>query len=250
MNRFTMVAIAVVLSGIAQAQFNGINSTYLMTRYYNDVPNSQLTADNPWNSVHFHDVLSAQGGGNGWANRHDWALSNDGGASAYMFDGTQNFSVDFDLNLNDSGLPGVEAGFMLDNPGNGNHWFLIKDGNNGEVVAFGGGLPFYSFTANQNVHWTLGEPVHMGMDYIYDGTSGYVQYRYNNLVSGFLKWGNAEGKMLANTRVGGYALFQNDPNSEVDYGDALWSNINIVPEPFSLIAMGLGLAVVIRRRRR
>lgn len=249
MNRTTTFITLSLLATVSQAQLNGINSTKLITRYYNDVPNSKLVATNNYPSVEIFDGLDASGGGDGFANRHDWALSNDAGATAYAFNGSQGFSFDFDLHLTESGTPGVEGGIMLDNPGNGNHYFLVKTGNGGEVAAFGGGMPFYSFTASQGVHWTTGSTVHMGMDYRFDGAKGFVTYRYENMTSGELAWGNAEGMMLANTRVGGYVLYQNTPNFADDFGDAQFSNINVVPEPFTIVALVTGLAALARRRR-
>jgi len=223
----SLIVLAAVASTLASAQYSTINSTRLETRFYNDVPTSTLTFGNVWPGVFFDDIVSAP---SGFANRHVWSVSNDGGNTSYLFQGTDEFTLTQKVKLSAVGPVNKEAGIIFINNGNGDHIFLVKTGNNGEVAAFAGAFPFYSFTQNYNDHYVTGDTVWMSITYFKDVDNLYkCIYRYTNHFSGALPWGNIEGMLLPDTRIGGYLQVQNDPNLAANEGRADFGDITVSP---------------------
>jgi|GEM_PF-1083879 len=222
-----VIALAVTASALVTAQLSTINSTRLEPRFYNDVPTSNFTFGNVWPGVFFDDVVSAP---SGFANRHVWSVSNDGGSTSYLFQGTDNFTLTQKVKLSVVGSVNKEAGIIFINNGNGDHIFLVKTANNGEVAAFAGAFPFFSFTQNFNDRYVPGETATMSVTYFKDVDNiNKVVYRYNNHFSGALVWGNVEGFLLPDTRIGGYLQVQNDPNNSANSGRADFSDITVSP---------------------
>ncbi|NNE07455.1 MAG: hypothetical protein HKN20_02710 [Gemmatimonadetes bacterium] len=99
---------------------------------------------------------------NGWANLHNWHLS-EGGAEV-EFDNADGWEFAFDLVL--SGPDNMEAGMQI-----APWWSQDVDGRfnirstDGEIACFGGRLPFYSFTANDGINYVKGETI--GLKAIY-----------------------------------------------------------------------------------
>ena len=179
-----VIALAVTASALVTAQLSTINSTRLEPRFYNDVPTSNFTFGNVWPGVFFDDVVSAP---SGFANRHVWSVSNDGGSTSYLFQGTDNFTLTQKVKLSVVGSVNKEAGIIFINNGNGDHIFLVKTANNGEVAAFAGAFPFFSFTQNFNDRYVPGETATMSVTYFKDVDNiNKVVYRYNNHFSGCL----------------------------------------------------------------
>lgn len=226
--RLTVIALAVAASALASAQYSSINSTRLEPRFYNDMPLSNLTTGNTWPSVFFDDKnVSAAGG---FANRHLFSVSNDGGATSYLFQGSDAFTLTQKVTLNVTGSSNKEAGIIFMNNGNGDHIFLVKTDNNGEVAAFAGAFPFFSFTQNFNDHYVPGTTVTMSVTYFKDADNlNKAIYRYNGHFSGSLLWGNVEGELLADTRIGGYLQIVNDPNNPNNGGRADFNDITVSP---------------------
>lgn len=226
--RLTLLAIAVAASGLASAQYSTINSTRIESRFYNDIPGSTFTFGNVWPSVFLDDqnVSTATG----WANRHLWTLSNDNGATSYLFGGTDAFTLTTKVKLTSNGARNKEAGIIFYNDGNGDHIFLVKMGNNGEIAAFAGAFPFFSFTQQYDDHYALGNTVTMSVTYFKDSDNlNKAIYRYNNHFSGALNWANVEGQLLPNTRIGGYFQCENDPTNPTNGGRGEFSDITISP---------------------
>lgn len=226
--RLTLLALAVAASGLASAQYSSINSTRLEPRFYNDVPGSTLTFGNIWPNVFFDDQnVSAP---TGFANRHLWSLSNDNGATSFLFGGTDAFTLTAKIKLTATGPKNKEAGLLFFNDGNGDHIFLVKTGNNGEVAAFAGAFPFFSFTQQYDDHYVLGTTVTMSVTYFKDTDNlNKAIYRYNNHFSGALNWGNIEGRLLDNTRIGGYLQVENDANVPNNGGRGDFNDVTISP---------------------
>ena len=226
--RLTVIALALTSSVFASAQYASINSTRLEPRFYNDIPGSTLTSTNVWPSVNFNDQNVSQA--TGFANRHVWSVSSDGGATSYQFGGTDAFTITQKIRMDVVGAENKEAGIFFLNPGNGDHIFLIKTSNNGEIAAFAGGFPFYTFTGNYNDHYVPGTTVTMSVTYFKDTDNvNKAIYRYNNHFSGAQAWGNNEGELLANTQVGGYCQIVNDPNMPTNAINANFSDITVSP---------------------
>ena len=109
-------AYAQVNSGSAVFQnitFTGdpaINSDSLHTRFYNDYPGASLTTvDNYPSLVSFSEsnVVAPTG----FANRDDWRFSSDGGATDYLFQNNEYWSVSMSVTLTGSPIsPRKEAG--------------------------------------------------------------------------------------------------------------------------------------------
>lgn len=226
--RNIILALAAITSALATAQLSTLNSTRLETRYYNDIPGSLLTFGNTWPTVFFDDAnVSAP---TGFANRHIWTVSNDNGLTSYLFQGTDSFTITTQVKLTVDGTQNKEAGIVFYNDGNGDHIFLVKTGNNGEVACFAGGFPFFSFTSNYNDHYVTGTTVPMSITYFQDTDNIYkVIYRYKNHFSGALPWANVEGMLLPNTRIGGYLQVMNDSANPTNGGRGDYGDITVSP---------------------
>lgn len=239
----------------ALAQFNGIK---VHERVFNDFGNSTLTITNS-NSIPGSVTIDDRNlTGNGWANRHDALISSDGGASAHVFSIADPFTVSARITLSaGSNAPRKEAGWRINSPVTGDALFLVNS-DAGEIVAFGGGAPFKIFGNNGGGDgYVPGTPILMGMTYTpavgqsslsNPGTIEYFIDRGNGIeTSGPLNWSNLEGGPV-NFTVALYA--QVSPADGDDFITAEFSDIQAVPEPATMIALGVGALALIRRRRR
>ena len=195
------------------------NGAYTKTRVFNDCPTSTVTVTN-----NYPALLSIEDSNidcSGFANRHIWRFSENGGVNAADFDNHSSFRVETDLVI--SGTGNGEAGLSVA------VWFANEtDGSfnvrtpDGEIAAFGGRLPFYSFSnAPHNLRYAAGETIHLEVIYephgVKPSATGTIEYRVtyqgNSYTSGQLPFneGNvAEGPIYGNwgilnkARVGGY----------------------------------------------
>jgi hypothetical protein len=230
-----------------------INGAKLNTRVFNDVGGSNLvTVNNYPTVVSFTEQNSGPG-----TNRHNFRLSSDSGATNAQFFNDNPFSIFSDVTL--TGARG-EAGLQV------SPWWspnvdgvLFMNGATGEVAAFGGRLPFYSFTAAQGVNYVLGSTVRLGIEYqprdLNAANPGQIRYWYNNLNSGWINFdeGNpAEAPVygafgvLNMATVGGYYQASGFPGYT---GSAVFGNIVYTPAPGAAAVLGLGGLVAARRRR-
>jgi hypothetical protein len=215
-------------------------------RTFNDCPLSMLTVDNSYPaSIAITDEMHPACVG--FANLHSWSFSDDGGATAAIFNNASTFRYGAD--------------FMIDGAGEGEGglrispwWSPFVDGRfmanatTGEIACFGGRLPFYSFTADHGITYMRGTSIRMEVTYLPNGLDamdpGTIQYRviqsgmtYDSPVLPFDMANPMEDPpyglwgILNNARVGGY--FQPRANTGAAL-TATWSNIMFTDCPVTM----------------
>jgi len=236
-----------------------INGARINARVFNDNSASTLTVTNNYPTlVQFDDQNLTQG----FANRHNFRLSGDGGTTAQQFANSDPFAIFADVTI--SGPGNGEGGLQL------SPWFSadvdgqfnLRAGGDGEVAIFGGRLPFYSFTAAQGATYVKGTTVRVGIQYVPRGLTvnspATVQYTYGSFVSPWLPF-NANNPlevavygdygMLNNAQVGGFLQAQGSltgPNGlTASFGNIVYN----VPAPGAAGLLGLAGLLAARRRR-
>ncbi len=235
----------------AFAQVSSIDSVKVTPRVFNDVPGATFTQFNSYpTDVSFGESgVSASGGG--FANRDEWQFSNNGGSTAYQFQGNDYFSASMTLTLTASSLTQrKEAGFLMTSPnfpGGDLQFFVDTDAH--EVVQVGG-VGFYSFNNSQGITYTAGTPITLGITYFLntDGKAAFI-FTANGVNSPVEEF--ASGNIGSTATLGGYFQIVNDPTDPNNSGTASFANIGItpVPEPSTLALAGLGLLPILLRRR-
>ena len=267
MKSFCYLAATVALGAAGTALATpDIDSARINGRLFNDYPASNFT------SVNNYPALVNLSDGNmlgppAFANRHNWRLSDDGGATNASFANGDHFTLFADVNISVTGTGAGEGGLQL-SP----WWSPNIDGafnirtTDGEVAVFGGRLPFYSFTAQHGVNYVAGTTARVGIEYHPQGLSmaapALIRYSYDSATTGFLNsgWlafdqGNpAEDPpyglwgMLNDAAVGGYLqIFGQQTGSGSVSAD--FRNITFTPAPGALGLLALGGLAAGRRRR-
>ena len=237
--------VGLVVANAAHAQVSTINSARMSPREYNDVPGSSLTVVGNYSAlIRFSDLgVSAP---SGFANRHVWRFSNNGGTTAYQFQNNSFFQVSMTLTLTANSVsPRREAGFLFDTIGGQGQFIVNTDGH--EIVAFGGPLPFYAFPST----YDSGETITLGMRYFSNNGTNSIIYSANGVNSPILPFTNLEQGIINNSTLGGYFQIVNASGDPFNSGIASFENIRIVPEPsmFALLSLGvLPLGLLLRRR--
>jgi hypothetical protein len=214
------------------------NSAVIKTRIFNDCPTSILTTVNNYPGEII--ISDSQLDCGGFANLHNWRLSEDG-ANPAVFNNDSAFKLAANLTI--TGTAEGEAGLQI-SP----WWSQDVDGRlnvrttDGEIACFGGRLPFYSFTGQHGLHYVKGTTIRVSITYQPNGLSmanpATIEYEvlYNNTLfnSGPLPFdeGNPNEDppyglwgMLNDGRVGGHIqpfLQGGNPNANLQ---ARWSNI-------------------------
>jgi len=254
--RCTSYATLILLAAAsgAYAQISTINSAFVTTHVFNDVPSALPTVINAFPGIL---VLNETGvsAPTGFANRDLWQFSNNG-TSAYQIQNGQYFNASFDLTLVGSPItPRKEAGFLFTTASNGDIQFIVNtDGH--EVVQFGG-ISFYSFTGNSIVPpYNSGQTIHLGLSYFEDSNGkNALQFFADGNASPVFEFGPTVGSGALDigdgSTLGGYFQIVNDPANPGNSGTALFQNITIsaIPEPSALSLLGLGVVALVFRRR-
>src|SRR5438105_6521124 len=224
--------IAVISLGLtmaASAQISTINSAVYTPRQYNDVPAETLTVVSNYPSlISFEEQNVSKP--TGFANRDSWHFSNDSGATAYLFNNSDAFTITMTVTLTGNPIsPRKEAGFVFNNPlTDGGEFIVNTDGH--EFVAFGGFLPFYAFPRNFN----SGDTVTMGLT-VFKDTAGknaiiyFAETATTCLRSPALEFSNLELGVIDGTTIGGYLQIVNSPTIATNSGKAVFQNIKIGP---------------------
>ncbi len=216
----------------ALAQISTINSAAYQPRQYNDVPGATLTVVSNYPSlISFEEQNVSKP--TGFANRDTWHFSNNGGTSSYLFSNNVYWTTTMQLTLTGDPIsPRKEAGFVFNNPLNDGGEFIVNtDGH--EIVAFGGFLPFYSFSAqNTAILFTSGETVTLGMTNFKDskGKNAIIYFAGTPsacAVSPPLEFSNLELGVIDGTAIGGYLQIVNSPTIATNSGLAVFQNIRI-----------------------
>jgi hypothetical protein len=239
------------LAGETAAAF--VNGLKINERVINDFPGSTLVTTN--NFPTRLDFGDSHFGVGGIANRHDALLSDDGGASAKVFGINDPFLVQTDVRLNvGNAVPRKEAGIRFNSSVTGDVLFLVNS-NHGEIVASGGGAPFYIFGSNGTGDgYTPSDTIGMRMTY-QPGSPGTVIYEIDRgggwESSGTLAWNNIEGGPV-DFNVGFYGLVTPHQNDPSDFMHVVFENMvaTEIPEPSTLTLTALGLLVMCCRRRK
>lgn len=241
------ILLGVFASADAYGQVSSINGIITGPRTYNDVPGSSLTTFFDYPSlVYFNDQnVSAP---NGFANRHTWMFSSDGGTSAFRFSNNDIFHAELTLTLTGTPeSPRKEAGFLLDTIGGQGQFIVNTDAH--EIVAFGGPLPFYAFPST----FLSGDTITLGLTYFKnpEGKNAII-YSANGVNSPAKLFDNLEQGIIDNSTLGGYLQVVNAPGSPNNSASATFQNIsisNVVPEPSAITLLGIGALMLIARRR-
>ena len=243
-----LAAAAVILALPALAAVTDIDSVKIQERRFNDLPNSTLVTTNNYPAL--VGFTESNFGSGGWANQHVARFSADGGASDRLFYNNEPFDISFEIMLDAGTLDGKESGIRMDSFIGGEGFFMIKAA--GEVAAWGGPFPFYSFG---NSAYSPGTTATIEMIYTpdddadpYDGDAATMEYIYNGTSSGPLNFGNTENGMIDGSDMGLFLQNHPDTGNPGDFGMVEYTNIGVaVPEPASALLALVGLALLRRR---
>ncbi len=231
---FCTALVGFVASNGAFAQISTINSAAYTPRQFNDVPGATLTVVSNYPAlISFEEQNVSKP--TGFANRDSWHFSNDSGASPFLFSNNVYWTMMMTVTLTGDPIsPRKEAGFVFNNPLNDGGEFIVNtDGH--EFVAFGGFLPFYSFSANHpEFQFNSGDTVTMGMTYFKDsnGKNAIIYFAETAAAcaaSPPLEFSNLELGVIDNTTIGGYLQIVDSPTIATNSGMAIFQNIKIGP---------------------
>lgn len=277
LKQYTSCAALLALTTGAYAQVSSINSANIQPRFFNDMPAATVNVNNSYPASITVTETGASKTTAGGLNRAAWFYSNNGGASAYQFQGGDYFSATFSVTLT-GGTTGVdlEAGFLFKNPsGNfgGDLQSLVvgQGGNAGTVVQFGGpsyypfspGAGGYPGAGGSVPNYTLGATYTMGLIYTIDPVTLLNAFEYSvNGQFAASKAGDNYFDLGAGQFVGGlgdnmggyFQIGNGGTNNPTNGGQGVFSNISItalhpVPEPTIFALLGLGILPILLRRR-
>jgi hypothetical protein len=229
-------------------------------RVFNDFSTSTLDIlENYPQAVIDDRNLTDDGMGGSFANRHDILFSHDDGMTPFQFITDWGFTMSgiFTLEAGASS-PRKEAGIRINSSVTGDALFLVNS-DAGEIVAFGGGAPFYSFSEGAQPDYTPGTPILMGVTYSGDQSSPRtIEYFIDRTPetpggvesSGPLEWQNTENGPV-DFYVGYYG--QISPANANDFLRVTITDMKFcsIPEPGTFVQLfifGCALIGILRRR--
>ena len=260
---FTWCASVICLGSVTAAYGDGvtlINSAVVQTHVYNDVPSATPFTFNNYTSSGGGFILLGESGvsaPSGFADRDVWHFSGDG-STPFAIGPKAYFSASMQVTLTGNpASPRKEAGWLFSTANDGDIQFIVNS-DAGEVVQFGG-ISFYSFSGNNIVpKYQNGTQITLGIKYFVDPNNGdnALQFSANNNLSPIFDFTASVGSGALDpgiSTLGGYLQLVNDPSNPANGGNALFSNISIVPAPepsvVAFVGAGLLSLVLIRRRR-
>lgn len=258
---FTWCASVLCLGAVNAAHADGvsvINSDVVSIHEFHDIPTATPFVFNNYSSfVLFSETGVSTNNSNLFADRDVWRFSADG-STPFQIGPKDYFSATMTLSLTGNpATPRKEAGWLYSTANAGDIQFIV-DTDQHEVVQFGG-ISFYSFSGQGLVPpYQSGASVTLGIKYFVDPGTGAnaLQFSANNVQSPIFDFGPGIGAGETDPglgTLGGYFQIVNDPTNPSNGGDALFSNISIVPAPepsvVAFVGAGLLSLVLIRRRR-
>lgn len=236
---------ALLLAGSVMAQTPDPTGVDIEERVFNDCPISGLTVTNNYpTSVVIEDSMRADC--LGFANLHTWSFSVNGTEPAQFMNGSHfSFCADFTISGTGTGEGGLRLAPWWSPHADGK---FMANAQSGEIAAFGGRLPFYSFTANHGINYVKGMGIHMEIIYtpndtsatnpatiqynvVYDGnsyTSGVLSFDEGTPAEGHGSWG-----ILNPAYAGGYAqpyaAQSAGGNVRFEWADICYSNLSGTP---------------------
>jgi hypothetical protein len=246
------LAVALVFAAAteANAQFTTINQAVISTNFENstNLAEAQLTVVSNYPSI-ISFTLTNAGNPNTTAFspiQDLWQFSTNG-TTPYLFGINEYYTATMNLTLTGNPVsPRKEAGFAFEDvDGNINGQYIL-DTDAGEVVAFGGNLPFYATALDHD--FKSGETITMGITILQDSQgSNAIIYTANGFSSPPLEFtGNAaylvNGSTPAPYSLGGYFQLQGQGVAVTNNGSAVFQNIS-VGFPLGIAAAGANQAV-------
>jgi len=165
--------VLVAMTSVAHAQTPNANGAHWTFRINPDnCPITNITTGGSYPSSFYIEESNLLC--TGWANTHVWRFSEDGGATPAVFHNNSNFHFCADLVIEASHANGGEAGINIA------PWWWLADGRinvripDGEIAAFGGRMPFVTWTNpadtqnywGSSLHYVEGTTIHLEMTYI------------------------------------------------------------------------------------
>jgi len=239
---YAAISSLALFAAAADAQVSKINSANVMTNIVYSLTNTSLTVVSNYPSVISFTVTNAGTTNTAFSADQDlWNFASNG--VSYLFQTNDYFTAYMNVTLSGSpASPRKEAGFAFQDVAGNISGQYILDTDAGEVVAFGGNLPFYASPLNHQ--FVSGQTITMGVTIFKDGNgSNAIIYSANGISSPVLEfYGNAVYLVNNNTTpapytLGGYFQIQGTGGTPAtNSGSAIFQNINIVTQPTLNIA--------------
>jgi hypothetical protein len=229
------------------AQVTTINSVALQTNLVGGLPDATFTLVDDYPSLISFIYTNAGTTNTSFSAEQDaWSFAVNG--SPYMFQTNDYYTATMQVTLTgDPSAPRKEAGIAFEDIDSSISGQFILDTDAGEIVAFGGNLPFYASPLTHT--FKSGDTVTMSVTILKDSNgSNAIVYSANGISSPILEF-NADSPYLANGTtpapytLGGYFQIQGQGTALTNSGSASFQNISIGP-PLTIANAGVNANVV------